>query len=92
MGFPEQYEIVDKVRFDPIAGESRAIGKGEEADSSADPIFTYYRSRGKIPLLTREQEIHLAKKIESAKLNKRTPSAWMTLRCLFRRVFRKIQF
>jgi hypothetical protein len=68
MGFPEQYEIVDKVRFDPIAGESRAIGKGEQADSFADPIFIYYRSRGKIPLLTREQEIHLAKKIESAKL------------------------
>ena len=60
---------VDKVRFEPIPNESRAIGKGEEAASSADPIYIYCRSMGKIPLLTREQEVHLAKKIESAKLN-----------------------
>ena len=60
---------VDKVRFEPIPNESRAIGKGEEAASSADPIYIYCRSMAKIPLLTREQEVHLAKKIESAKLN-----------------------
>jgi len=60
---------VDKVSFETITNESRAIGKGEEADSSADPIYIYYRSMSKIPLLTREQEVHLAKKIESAKLN-----------------------
>jgi RNA polymerase primary sigma factor len=60
---------VDKVRFEPIPNESRAIGKGEETASSADPIHIYYRSMGKIPLLTREQEVHIAKKIESAKLN-----------------------
>jgi hypothetical protein len=60
---------VDKVRFEPIPNKSREIWKGEEAASSADPIFIYYRSLSKIPLLTREQEVHLAKKIESAKLN-----------------------
>jgi RNA polymerase primary sigma factor len=60
---------VDKVRFEPIPNESRAIWKGEETASSADPILIYYRSLSKIPLLTREQEVHLAKKIESAKLN-----------------------
>ena len=59
----------DKVSFEPIPNESRAIRKGEEAGSSADPIDIYRRSMGKIPLLTREQEVHLAKKIESAKLN-----------------------
>jgi RNA polymerase primary sigma factor len=60
---------VDRARFEPIPDESKAIWKGEAADSSADPIQLYYRSMSKIPLLTREQEIHLAKKIESAKLN-----------------------
>ena len=59
----------DKVSFERIPNESRAIRKGEEAGSSADPIDIYRRSMGKIPLLTREQEVHLAKKIESAKLN-----------------------
>jgi len=60
---------VDRVRFEPIPNESRAIAKGQEAASSTDPLHLYYRSMGKIPLLTREQEVHLAKKIESAKLN-----------------------
>ena len=60
---------VDRARFEPIPNESTAKWKGEEAASSADPIHIYYRSLGKIPLLTREQEVHLAKKIESAKLN-----------------------
>ena len=60
---------VDKVRFERIPNESRAIWKREKAASSADPLYIYLRSMGKIPLLTREQEVHLAKKIESAKLN-----------------------
>jgi RNA polymerase primary sigma factor len=60
---------VDKVRFEPIPDESRTIGKVEEKASSADPIYIYYRSMSKIPLLTREQEVDLAKKIEAAKLN-----------------------
>jgi RNA polymerase primary sigma factor len=59
----------DKVRFEPIPDESRVIGRAEEPSSSVDPIHIYYRSMSKIPLLTREQEVDLAKKIESAKLN-----------------------
>jgi RNA polymerase primary sigma factor len=60
---------VDRVRFARVPNESRSIGKGEESASSADPLYIYYRSMSKIPLLTREQEVYLAKKIESAKLN-----------------------
>jgi RNA polymerase primary sigma factor len=60
---------VDRVRFGRVPSESRQIGKGEESASSADPLYVYYRSMSKIPLLTREQEVYLAKKIESAKLN-----------------------
>jgi RNA polymerase primary sigma factor len=59
---------VDRVRFARVPNESRSIGK-EESASSADPLYIYYRSMSKIPLLTREQEVYLAKKIESAKLN-----------------------
>jgi len=59
---------VDRVRFDRVPNENRMIGK-EESAASADPLYIYYRSMSKIPLLTREQEVYLAKKIESAKLN-----------------------
>jgi RNA polymerase primary sigma factor len=60
---------VDRVRFDRVPNENRPVGKGEEATASADPLYIYYRSMSKIPLLTREQEVYLAKKIESAKMN-----------------------
>ncbi len=60
---------VDRVRFTRIPNENRPLGKLEESASSADPLYIYYRSMSKIPLLTREQEVYLAKKIESAKLN-----------------------
>ena len=59
---------VDRVRFDRVPNENRIIGKDENA-ASADPLYIYYRSMSKIPLLTREQEVYLAQKIESAKLN-----------------------
>jgi RNA polymerase primary sigma factor len=60
---------VDRVRFARVPNESRPVGKGEESTASADPLYIYYRSMSKIPLLTRDQEVYLAKKIESAKLN-----------------------
>jgi RNA polymerase primary sigma factor len=59
---------VDRVRFDRIPDETRPVGKDESA-SSADPLYIYYRSMSKIPLLTREEEVYLAKKIEAAKIN-----------------------
>jgi RNA polymerase primary sigma factor len=60
---------VDRVRFARIPNETRQIEKGADSTSSADPLYIYYRSMSKIPLLTREEEVYLAKKIESAKLN-----------------------
>jgi RNA polymerase primary sigma factor len=59
---------VDRVRFDRVPNENRIVGKDESA-ASADPLYIYYRSMSKIPLLTREQEVYLAQKIEAAKLN-----------------------
>ena len=60
---------VDRVRFERVPNENRQIGNTEEPASSGDPLYIYYRSMSKIPLLTREEEVYLAKKIESAKLN-----------------------
>jgi RNA polymerase primary sigma factor len=60
---------VDRVRFARVPDENRPTGKRDEPTASADPLYIYYRSMSKIPLLTREEEVYLAKKIESAKLN-----------------------
>ena len=80
----------------PSAGRPEGFGKladsrpsaGDEGTGSAsytmDPLFVYYRSMSRIPLLTREQEVHLAQKIETAKFNilrllSATPVATSTL-------------
>ncbi len=60
---------VDRVRFTRIPDESKVAERGVDSSTSADPLYIYYRSMSKIPLLTREEEVYLAKKIESAKLN-----------------------
>ena len=60
---------VDRVRFVRVPNESRQFGKGDETAASADPLYIYYRSMSKIPLLTRDEEVYLAKKIEAAKIN-----------------------
>ena len=60
---------VDRVRFERVPNENRQIARSEEPASSGDPLYIYYRSMSKIPLLTRDEEVYLAKKIESAKLN-----------------------
>jgi RNA polymerase primary sigma factor len=60
---------IDKTRFEPAPKENRSTWKWEQPAPSSDPILMYYRSLSRIPLLTREQEVHLAKKIESAKNN-----------------------
>jgi RNA polymerase primary sigma factor len=59
----------DRMRFDPIPDESRVAP--ESRAYLSDPIHLYYRSLSRFPLLTRDQEIHLAKRLESAKLNVR---------------------
>ena len=70
-GFPglTRANYVDRVRFERVPDESRPVGRGAEATPSADPLYIYYRSMSKIPLLNREEEVYLAEKIDSAKVN-----------------------
>jgi len=59
-----------RATLERIPDESRALGKGGKSlPHPMDPLCAYYNSMSKIPLLTREQEVCLAKKIEAAKLN-----------------------
>jgi RNA polymerase primary sigma factor len=55
-----------EVRFDPIPGESGTAP--ESVAHLSDPLYSYYRSLSRFPLLTREQEVSLAKRLETAKL------------------------
>jgi RNA polymerase primary sigma factor len=62
-------EYVDRVRFARSTSEEGAATGPTEPPASTDPLYIYYRSMSKIPLLTREEEVYLAKKIETGKIN-----------------------
>jgi RNA polymerase primary sigma factor len=47
--------------------EEEAEAKPEEARLSADPITTYLREIGSVPLLSREREVELGKQIETCR-------------------------
>ncbi|MGA2263823.1 MAG: sigma-70 family RNA polymerase sigma factor [Acidobacteriota bacterium] len=59
---------VDRNRFSRAQWEDSPVVKGEAAPST-DPLHSYYRSMSKISLLTRAEEVYLAKTIETAKIN-----------------------
>jgi len=78
----ENIEIVDKPTSTPTAAsrlEDREDKEQKEEEAAElaevgqldDPVKMYLRQMGQIPLLTREQELTLAKKIEAAELSYR---------------------
>jgi RNA polymerase primary sigma factor len=66
---PGEFPCLTRANYVDRAGFQSDAYQGRAAVFSKDSYSAYYRSMNKIPLLTREQEIYLAKKIESAKLN-----------------------
>lgn len=63
---PSLMEACAELRFDPIPDETRMP---ESSHRVPDPLHSYYRSLSSFPLLTREQEVDLAKRLEAAKLD-----------------------
>ncbi len=63
-----QVEIVDKSDVEP-GKPAESEGEGDDRlDSLDDPVRMYMRQMAKVPLLTREQEVAICKRIEEAEL------------------------
>ena len=67
-----EIEIVDPAE---VEGSPATDEEGEEGsrttDTLADPVLMYLRQMGKVPLLTREQEVELCRAIEDAEAESR---------------------
>ncbi len=66
--------------MDPKAEDLLAVVDEEGESWSDDPVRMYLTQMGEIPLLTRQQEISLAKKIEVTRARFPPPVAGVRLR------------
>ncbi len=66
-------EIVDQAEMDRVKqpDAEEEDDKSSRLDSMDDPVRMYMRQMGKTPLLTREQEVEICKRIEEAELEMR---------------------
>jgi RNA polymerase primary sigma factor len=64
-----EVEIVDQAEVDRVNGKQPEIEEEEEKgrlDILDDPVRMYLKQMGQVPLLTREQEVEISKRIEDA--------------------------
>ncbi|MBE2284645.1 MAG: RNA polymerase sigma factor RpoD [Prosthecobacter sp.] len=74
-----EIKIIDEAEVDGITGRAAAArgrpaperDAASRADVLDDPVRMYLRQMGQVPLLTREQEIQISKRIEKADLSMR---------------------
>ena len=68
-GEGDDMELADaEPKEDPFAGDSELDLSPGAAEKSEDPVRLYLREMGSVPLLTRESEVVIAKRIERAQL------------------------
>jgi RNA polymerase primary sigma factor len=63
---------VEKYRKEPPAAKPGTAGRADRLDIFDDPIRMYLHQMGQVPLLTREQEVEICKRIETAEVTVRT--------------------
>jgi RNA polymerase primary sigma factor len=61
-----EIEIIDPAEVDRVRAPGTEEDDGERFDILDDPVRMYLRQMGKVPLLTREQEVEICKRIEEA--------------------------
>jgi len=71
-----EFDIIDASEVDRYKDKKRDDDSGEEEDLKADqkldilddPVRMYLKQMGQVPLLTREQEVEISKRIEDAEI------------------------
>jgi RNA polymerase primary sigma factor len=71
-----EFDIIDASEVDRYKDKKRDEADGDEDDSKADqkldilddPVRMYLKQMGQVPLLTREQEVEISKRIEDAEI------------------------
>ncbi len=71
-----EFDIIDASEVDRYKDKKRDEGDGDEEDAKADqkldilddPVRMYLKQMGQVPLLTREQEVEISKRIEDAEI------------------------
>jgi RNA polymerase primary sigma factor len=71
-----EFDIIDASEVDRFKDKKRDDGDGEEEELKADqkldilddPVRMYLKQMGQVPLLTREQEVEISKRIEDAEI------------------------
>src|SRR5919112_727438 len=69
LAYPElEDEHADEENEEPLDDEPELDLSAGEDDKASDPVRLYLRQMGRVPLLTREQEVVLAKRIEAGQI------------------------
>jgi RNA polymerase primary sigma factor len=71
-----EFDIIDASEVDRFKDKKKDEGDGDEEDVKADqkldilddPVRMYLKQMGQVPLLTREQEVEISKRIEDAEI------------------------
>jgi len=61
-----EIEIVDQAELDHVKTPDAEEEEDQRMDSLDDPVRMYLKQMGQVPLLTREQEVEISKRIEDA--------------------------
>lgn len=68
-----EFDIIDAAEVDRYrdskSAESAVVDPKEKLDILDDPVRMYLKQMGQVPLLTREQEVEISKRIETAESN-----------------------
>ena len=57
-------KLEEQMEVEPIRSEERPELEAESVEKAVDPVLMYLREMGSVPLLAREEEIEIAKRIE----------------------------
>ena len=68
LAFPDDVEVLDPAKENAVSGDDDIARAPGLADPSEDPVRVYLREMGAVPLLNREGEVLIAKRIERAKI------------------------